>query len=388
MRSLCFEPDFVSTKGGSPAALGNRIAGAAIAYGRADGSLESRHYADSSYVPVNGPLVVAQPGATMHDRTFWQPLALSQIVVRGGLPSPANVQTFVGSQWGHVRGFALPASRTGLPIDPGPPPIGDPSSRTYKEAAVAVIRASAVAADAALVARWTGGQAAPGRWNEIANAVLDARERRASPTARLAGDVKLYFALNGALHDAAVATWGVKRAYQSVRPISMIRSLAFAGQSSDPRAPSYSPEGLPLIPGLVELVTRASSAAGRRHVALAGHVGDIAVRTDHGWTLGTRWTPRAGTVTPPYPGWVSDGSVFGRAAAVILTAQTGSASLPAGARLPGWRTYRRAADDEGLSGVDAGTQIVADDVGGRRIGRLVGRRAWALAARYFAGSAR
>ena len=200
--------------------------------------------------------------------------------------------------------------------------------------------------------------------------------------------MKLYFALNGALHDAAVATWGAKRTYQSVRPISMIRELAFQGQSSDRDQPSFSPEGLPLVPGLVELITRASSASGQRHAALAGHVGDIAIRTAHGWTLGTRWLPRDGIVTPPYPGWVSDGSAFGRAAAAILTAQTGSGALPAGTGLPSWRTYRRAADEEGSSGLDAGTQIAADDLAGRRIGSQAGKQAWALAERYFAGTMR
>jgi hypothetical protein len=169
--------------------------------------------------------------------------------------------------------------------------------------------------------------------------------------------VKLYFALNAALHDAAVATWGAKRTYQSVRPISMIRQLAFQGD-------------LPRVPGLVELITKAS------HPALAGHIGDIAIRTAHGWTLGTRWLPRAGIVTPPYPGWVSDGSAFGRAAAAVLTADTGSPR------------YRRTADVEGLSGVDAGTQIPADATAGQRLGSQVGKQAWALAERYFAGTAR
>jgi hypothetical protein len=96
MRSLCYQPGFVSTRGDSPTAVGNRIAAAAIAFGRRDGSRESAHYVDPSYVPVNEPLVVSQPGATMHDRTFWQPLAFGQIVIQGGLPIPAKVQSFVG----------------------------------------------------------------------------------------------------------------------------------------------------------------------------------------------------------------------------------------------------------------------------------------------------
>jgi Na+-translocating ferredoxin:NAD+ oxidoreductase RnfD subunit len=375
LRSLCYRPGFVSTRGDSPAALGNRIAAAAIAFGRRDGSLEREHYVDSSYVPANEPLVVSQPGATMHDRTFWQPLAFGQIVVKGGLPIAAKIQSFVGSRWGHVRGFALPASRDGLPIDPGPPPLGDPASAAYKQAALNVIRWSSRRGGAAIAGRWNGPEAPPARWNAIGNAVSDS-EKRGSGAQRLAWDVKLYFALNGALHDAAVATWGAKRTYQSVRPISMIRELAFQGQSSDRHEPSFSPEGLPLVPGLVELITRASSASGQRHAALAGHVGDIAIRTARGWTLGTRWLPRAGIVTPPYPGWVSDGSAFGRAAAAILSAQTGR------------RAYRRAADEEGISGLYAGTQIPADDVAGRRIGSQVGKQAWALAERYFAGTVR
>ncbi|HEX6664493.1 MAG TPA: FG-GAP-like repeat-containing protein [Gaiellaceae bacterium] len=388
MRSLCYQPGFVNTRGDSPAALGNRIAAAAIDFGRGDGSLESAHYVDPSYTPANEPLVVSQPGAIMHDRTFWQPLAFGQIVIQGGLSIPAKVQTFVGAQWGHVRGFALPASKKGLPIDPGPPPLGDPSSAAYRQAALNVIRWSSRRTGGAIAARWAGAEAAPGRWNAIANKVSDSEERGVGAAKRLASNVKLYFALNGALHDAAVATWGAKRTYQSVRPISMIRELAFQGQSSDRNAPSFSPAGLPLVPGLVELITKQSSAPGQRHAALAGHVGDVAIRTARGWTLGTRWLPRAGTVTPPSPGWVSDESAFGRAAAEILTAQAGSGRVPAGTGLPRWGTYRHAADEAGLSGLYAGTQIAADDFAGRRIGSRVGKEAWALAERYFAGTAR
>jgi hypothetical protein len=229
----------------------------------------------------------------------------------------------------------------------------------------------------------------PGRWNAIANAVSDSEKHGLRATERLAWDVKLDFALNGALQDAAVATWGAKRTYQSVRPISMIRELAFQGQSSERHEPSFSAEGLPLVPGLVELITKESSASGQRHAALAAHVGDIAIRTAHGWTLGTRWLPRAGSSTPPSPGWVSDESAFGRAAAAILTAMTGSGSLPAHAGgLARWDTYTHAANEAGLSGVYEGTQIAADDVAGRRIGSTVGKHAWALAERYFAGTVR
>jgi hypothetical protein len=475
MRSLCYRPSFTSTKGDSPAAVGNRIAAAVIRYGKSDGSLERRHYADESYTPVNAPLVVAQPGTAMHDPTFWQPLALSQIVAQNGLGVPGNVQTFIGAQWGHVRGFALPPSRKGVPIDSGPPPIGTPETAAYKRAAVDVIRKSAeldpadgqvidIGLDAqgnnplgtndgrgypvnpvtgqpyapervlrgdygrVLAEFWADGpnsETPPGHWNVIANQVSDSPQlaARIGPGAadRLRWDVKLYFALNGAVHDAAIAAWGLKRAYQSVRPISMIRYLAGRGQSSDPSLPSYDPEGLPLIPGLIELITPASSAPGQRHAGLADDVGQIAIRTWRGnpqdpkdtsgvgWILGERWVPyqKPTFVTPAFPGWVSGHSTFSRAAAEVLAAFTGSPYFPGGIFeqrfSPGylkfeqgpskpltlqWASYYDAADQAGSSRIYGGIHIPADDFAGRRIGSRVGKQAWALAQRYFAGTAR
>jgi hypothetical protein len=475
MRSLCYDIEFTSSKGNSPAALGNRIAAAVIRYGKHDGALEVRHYADESFTPANPPLVVAQPGAAMHDPTLWQPLALDQTVAQNGLAVPAKVQTFVGAQWGQVRGFALPRSKKGLPIDPGPPPIGTPADAAYKQAAVDVIRRSAeldptdqqtvdIAPDAmgdnplgtndghgyrvnpvtgrpyapedvrradygrVLAEFWADGpnsETPPGHWNVIANQVSDSPQlaTRIGPGAanRLRWDVETYFALNGALHDAAVAAWGIKRSYQSVRPISMIRYLASRGQSSDSGLPSYDPEGLPLIPGLIELITRESSAPGQRHAGLAGHVGEIAIRTWRGppkdptqesgvgWILGERWVPyqKATFVTPAFPGFVSGHSTFSRAAAEVLAADTGSPYFPGGlfeqTFSPGylkfergpsepvtlqWATYYDAADQAGVSRIYGGIHIPADDFAGRRIGSRIGKQAWALAERYFSGTAR
>ena len=53
-------------------------------------------------------------------------------------------------------------------------------------------------------------------------------------------DVKSMFALNGGLHDAAIAAWNHKGIYDSSRPISQIRYMGQLGQSSDPGGPSYS----------------------------------------------------------------------------------------------------------------------------------------------------
>ena len=165
----------------------------------------------------------------------------------------------------------------------------------------------------ALTEFWADGpksETPPGHWNVIANKVSD----ELSPNLKLGGagpnldrlqwDVKLYLALNGAVHDAAIASWGLKGHYDSVRPISMIRYMGGLGQSSDPSLPSYNKEGLPLVPDLVELVTKATTAPGQRHAALAGNEGKIAIRAWSGnpkdpktqaggvtWILAVNWVP-------------------------------------------------------------------------------------------------
>ena len=143
LRSLCYSPDFTRPTGASPAALGNRIAAAAIADGRNDGSLEALHYFDASYVPQNAPLVLSQAGSTVHDPTFWQPLALGQIAAHGLGAIPAKIQSFVGAQWGHVRGFAFPPRRKASRSIPGRRRSATRRRASYKQAAVAVIRATA-----------------------------------------------------------------------------------------------------------------------------------------------------------------------------------------------------------------------------------------------------
>ena len=71
----------------------------------------------------------------------------------------------------------------------------------------------------------------------------------------LSWDVHTYVALNGALHDAAIAAWELKRVYTTARPITLIRYMGGHGQRSDPGQASYDPEGLPLIDGLIEVIT-------------------------------------------------------------------------------------------------------------------------------------
>ncbi len=475
LAALCYEPSAAEDVEG-PAALGVRIATEVLDRSRGDGSLEAAGYEDETYEAVNEPLVVKEPGAgEVADPNRWQPLAFDIAETQNGIPLPINVQSFVGPHWGHVAAFALAASAEGIPLDPGPPPyLGDPETDAeFREAALEVIGYSSLLdpADAErvdigpgargdnplgtndgdghsvnpvtgepyapnVVARadfgrvmaefWADGpesETPPGHWNTLANAVSDhpAVELRVGGRGpevdRLEWDVKLYFALNGAVHDAAVAAWGAKGHYDYVRPITIIRYLGGLGQSSDPAAAGYHADGLPLEPGLVEVVTAESSARGERHAQLVDHVGEVAIRAwagnpedpetgigGVGWILATDWVPyqRSTFVTPAFAAYVSGHSTFSRAAAEVLRGFTGSAYFPGGLgewTIPAgalefeagpatdvtlqWATYYDAADQAGESRLYGGIHVRADDFAGRIMGAICGKEAWALAQTYF-----
>ncbi|HKC76998.1 MAG TPA: ASPIC/UnbV domain-containing protein, partial [Gaiellaceae bacterium] len=323
LRAACYSPDFTTTKGGSPAALGNRIAASVIAVGRHDGSNEALHFADPTFTARNQPLIVHAAGSTVEDATFWQPLAFSTIQPHSLTATPADVQNFVGAGWGRVRTFALPQSRRGLPIDPGSSPLGDPSGSAYKQAALAVLRATS--GKGSVPQLWS-----PATWNRL---VIG------GPHPSVAGDVRLYLALNGALNDAAVATWGAKRTYQAPRPISMIRYLAFQGQSSDPKGPSYSADGLPLVPNLVELRN-----------------GKVEVRSRGRWIDGAAWSPPS--TTPASPGDVAEASAFAYAAGGVLHVLTG-------------RSYAEQVRLASTAPIADGIDVLSDVTAGRKIGERV-----------------
>ena len=303
LRGACFRLGNDGAPAGSPAAAGGRIAAAAIAAGGRDGSSERLHFADPTFSPRNAPLIVGQAGSTVHDATFWQPLALAQVSPRGSSAVPAQVQSFVGSQWGRVRTY------TGK-ITAGAPALGDPSGQAYREAAIAAIRATAGGPVHSKV------DPSPAGWNA------------GLPSLGLRGDVELDLALNGALNDAAVSVYGAKRAYESPRPIEMIRYLAFNDE-------------LPIVAGLTR------RAGGAVQVRLRGR-----------WTRGDRWTPPA--ATPPSPGYPSADAAFAFAARAVLGKAVG-ARVAAAARI----------------GVDGGTELPVDVAAGRRIGTAAGRAALA-----------
>lgn len=266
---------------------------------------------------------------------------------------------------------------------------------------------------------WADGldsETPPGHWFRIYN---DAVAGHPAHDLRLAGrgqeidpltyDVVAYLALGGALHDSAIAAWSVKRAYDYARPITAIRYMAALGQSSDPVGPSYNPEGVPLVPGRVEVVTAEDPLAvidsrntGKIKALVwrgPDFIADPASDTAGvGWQLLENWWPyqRPTFVTPPFAGYVSGHSTFSRAAAEVLTKLTGDEFFPGGyaeflaprnqflvfERGPSvdvklqWATYRDAADQTGLSRIWGGIHPPADDLVARKMGEKIGLKAW------------
>ncbi len=121
---------------GSSAALGNYIAQCVISFGMLDGANEQNAYENTAYTPVNGPLVIDNPGnPDISDYNRWQPLTLDLFIDQSGNVIPGATPDFLSPEWGQVTPFALEASdlttynRDGFNYevyhDPGAPPYMD-----------------------------------------------------------------------------------------------------------------------------------------------------------------------------------------------------------------------------------------------------------------------
>ncbi len=274
---------------------------------------------------------------------------------------------------------------------------------------------------------WADGptsETPPGHWFTILNYVDDhpafqKRWRGTGPVMdELEWDVKSYFALGGAVHDAAISAWGIKGWYDFIRPISALRWMAGKGQCSDSTLPHYSTAGIPLIPGYIELVQAGDTLEGLKGANI-GKIKILAWRgsdstknplTDVmgvGWILAEKWWPyqRPTFVTPPFAGYVSGHSTFSRAASELMTLLTGDEYFPGGMSefhasqnqylvfedgpsvdvTLQWATYRDASDQCSLSRIWGGIHPPVDDIPGRLIGREVGINAFHHAEKYFVG---
>ena len=503
---------------GSPAALGNYIGEQVIAFGLQDGANEAFDYTNLYYEPLNGQLVVADPGnPTITDPNRWQPLAISGFVDQSGQVLDSS-PPFQSPEWGWVAPFALENDQMNIYerdgelwptwLDPGAPVYvgGDQTAESdsmYKHhfAMVSIWQShhdpyngvmvdvspasignspdfpetlqeygdfysyfeggdagegheinpsSGLPYDPQLVPLgdytrilaefWADGpdsETPPGHWFSITNEVMSHPDftydwmGEGEELDPFEYEVKMYLTLGGAVHDAAIAAWSVKGYYDYIRPVSAIRYLAGQGQSSDPSLPSYSPNGIPLYPGFIELVDDTDSLAGPG----GENIGKVKVYTwkgpDYidtyeaenglqvpidsvgniagtGWILAENWWPyqRPSFVTPPFAGYVSGHSTFSRSAAEVLTAVTGDPFFPGGMGefdcpqndflvfevgpsvdvTLQWATYYDASDQCSLSRIWGGIHPVTDDIRGRQMGILCGTQAVDMANFYFSGA--
>ena len=275
---------------------------------------------------------------------------------------------------------------------------------------------------------WADGpdsETPPGHWytllNHVSNDTLFSKKYMGNGPVLddLEWDVKSYFSLGGAMHDAAISAWGIKGWYDYIRPVSAIRGMAELGQSSNPSLPSYHPGGLLLVPGYIELVYSGDNLAGTNNE----HVGKVKLFAWKGpdyisdpvldeagvdWILAENWWPyqRPSFVTPPFAGFISGHSTFSRAAAEVMTMLTGDPFFPGGVGeftakkneflvfeegpsqdvVLQWATYKDASDQCSLSRIWGGIHPPADDIPGRLIGEQIGIDAFNLAKKYIDGS--
>jgi hypothetical protein len=224
-------------------------------------------YADwTGYRPANDLMRLADPNR-------WQPL-----------PTPDGLgQRFLAPHWGLVAPFAL---REGWELRPEGPRRHP--GRSFLLQATELLADSAGLTDEqkAIAEYWADGPASetpPGHW------CLLARKVSARHGHGLDEDVRLFFALGGALLDASIACWDAKRTYDSVRPVTAIHFL-FAGK---------------------EVTAWGGPGQGTRRIA------------------GERWQPYL--ATPPFGEYPSGHSTFSAAAATVLAGFTGSDRFGAGA---------------------------------------------------------
>jgi hypothetical protein len=316
---------------------------------------------------------------------------------------------------------------TGAPYEPQLVPLGD-----YARA---------------IAEFWADGphsETPPGHWFTIVNTIsehpqLSKRFAGQGPElGALEWDVKMYFVLGGAMHDAAITAWSIKGCYDYVRPVSAIRGMAERGQSSDPADPHcrYHVDGIAYIDDpndfagdgsgrLIDCVRPGDPLADDPYTSGvdARNVGKIKLFAWRGpayisnanfdfagvgWILAEEWWPyqRPTFVTPPFAGYISGHSTYSRTAAELLTLFTGDPYFPGGKSefkvrkdeflvfeegpsvdlTLEWAKYTDAADQCSLSRIWGGIHPPADDVPGRLIGMELGPKAFEHARRYFDGS--
>ncbi len=361
MRSLGYDAGDLSTDSATPTGIGNLAARAVLDFRHRDGAnqladeaggIPGVAYSDyTGYAPVNAAMDIRVPfdPTSVHDPDSWQPLRY--VNGSGNVVTPA----FVGAQWQLVTTFALSPGSLRSPT--GPARYGSPEFLAQAQALLDL--SAALTDEQKMIAEyWADGpdsELPPGHWDLFAQFV-SRRDHHGDEKYGVDRDVKLFFALTNAVSDAGCCAWDNKRAFDSVRPITAIRTL-FRGKTVRAWAGPY--QGTKLIDGAT-------------------------------------WFPFQPTTfpTPPFPEYSSGHSNFSAAGAEILKRFThsdrfgGSVTLPAGSSRvePGlvpasdltlsWTTFSDAANEAGISRRYGGIHFEQGDLDARATGRIVARLAW------------
>lgn len=337
MASLGYNPISNTNNAATPEGVGNVACKAVLDFRHADGSNQLGDLAPGAYSDYTGYQPVNTPD-TISDPNHWQPLRL------GGV-----TQKFIAPHWGNVVPFALRSLHQYIIKAPA-----QAGSNDYLEQAKELLSYSASLTDTQKVIAeyWADGprsELPPGHWSLFAQFVSQRDGYNVDK------DAKVFFAMTNALLDASVWSWGIKRQYDSIRPVSAIHYL-FNGQPVNAWAGPYL--GTQSIPG-------------------------------------TSWRPyqAATVVTPPFPEYVSGHSTFSASAAEVLKRFTGSdvfggsvtigagtsrvesGTVPANDLTLSWATFTDAADEAGISRRYGGIHFQDADLEGRRVGRLIGAAA-------------
>lgn len=262
---------------------------------------------------------------------------------------------------------------------------------------------------------WADGpesETPPGHWFVILNQVNDNKnlvrkfEGQGEELSSLEWDIKSYFLMGGAMHDAAISAWSIKGYYDYIRPVSAIRYFSEKNNESK--------NSIPIIESYIDVVEEDDSLFSDENIGkvklftwkgFSNPYEDINTERGSGWILAENWWPyqRPSFVTPPFAGYVSGHSTFSTAAATILEKLTGSEYFPGGIgefdiqqnkflvfeKGPSvslklqWARYRDAADQCSLSRIWGGIHPSIDDIPGRLIGRKVGEDAFNFGRGYF-----
>lgn len=324
------------------------------------------------YVPFNDPQT--RPGITdcakeINSLDRWQPL----LVPLKDDPTQSRVQTFLAPNADTWTTFALP---TGDAARPSGPPLFSVDPEEWERQAREVVQFSGNLTDVSKTTaeHWANGPDVNGPPAHFYKIAMDAGIAK---KLNLVDTIKLYFLIGNAENDAGVGAWDAKIFYDFVRPITMIQ-CGFKGETLHAWKAPYM------------------------------GVGDVNA---------SEWQPYQATtfVTPAFSGYVSGHSTFSAAAGGILDRFFGEEYLAPKCRrvekgdslfekeisdpeedgfidgftnvpnsgpgttgyTPGtdvvlcWSTWTDAVVESGISRLEGGIHVIADDIDGKLVGGKV-----------------